>query len=476
MLFNSLDYLLFLPVVAILFRLVPATARLPVILTASLLFYASYGASNLLALGAVAVIALTAGRWLLRPEAGFRHLAFWGGTAAILGLMYALKYHDPVAGALPSLPLIGVEAPAGFSFYAFTAIALLADRYRQPRDSRASAGQDLLFLVWFPKILAGPIERIEPFSAQQGNPPRLDPRLLASAGQLILWGLVKKVVVADNLAPFVDRTYAMPDYAVPMELVLATYAFAFQIYCDFSGYTDIARGSSRLFGIELHENFRRAYFATSIGEFWARRWHISLSEWFRDYVYLPFLNESDSVLRMYLGLMLVFLISGLWHAGLGYGFGWGFVAWAGLNGLYIWGERGLRPWRRQVDRHWQGTWKGRVHAILAGLLVFHLVLVSWVFFRAGEVGDAITILLRIGAALPDMPALVGKYPFTAEHGVLFALIAGLMLIEALQESPALWGRIMAAPRPLHWAGWYSVGLALILLGRWQGEAFVYMQF
>lgn len=476
MLFNSLDYLLFLPAVAILFHLVPAPARLPVMLTASLLFYAGYGVTHLLALGAVALIALGAGRFLLRPEAGLRHLAFWGGTAAILGLMYGLKYHDPVAGALPLLPLIGAEAPAGFSFYAFTAIALLADRYRQPRESRASAGTDLLFLAWFPKILAGPIERVQPFSARLDKPPRLDPALLASAGQLILWGLVKKVVVADNLAPFVDRTYAIPDYAVPLELTLATYAFAFQIYCDFSGYTDIARGSSRLFGIELNENFRRSYFATSIGEFWSRRWHVSLSDWFRDFVYYPFVNESTSALRMYLGLMLVFLISGLWHAGLGYGFGWGFLVWGGLNGCYLWGERGLRPWRRRLNRRWKGTWKGQLHGALAGMLVFHLVLVSWVFFRGGEVGDAFTILRRIAAALPEMPALLGKYPFTPEHGFLAALVAGLLTVEAVQERPKLRARIVAAPRALRWAGWYGAALALIVLGRWQGEAFVYMQF
>jgi D-alanyl-lipoteichoic acid acyltransferase DltB (MBOAT superfamily) len=476
MLFTSLDYLLFLPAVALLFHAVPATARLPVVLTASLLFYASYGLGNLLALGAVAAIALGAGRWLLRPEAAFRHAAFWGGTLAILGLMYLLKYHDPVAQALPPIPVTGFAAPPGFSFYAFTAIALLADRYRQPAESRASAGADLLFLAWFPKLLAGPIERIRPFRDELAEVPRLDPALLASAGQLIVWGLVKKVVVADNLAPFVDRTYGIPDYAVPVELILATYFFAFQIYCDFSGYTDIARGSSRLFGIELNENFRRSYFATSIGEFWSRRWHISLSDWFRDFVYYPVVHESTSALRMYAGVMLVFLVSGLWHAGLGYGFGWGFIVWGALNGLWLWGERGLRPWRRRLTRRVKGTWVAPLHGALAALLVFHLVLVSWVFFRAGEIGDALTILSRIGAALPELPALLLRYPFTDEHRFLAALIAGLLLIEAVQERPGLWRRVREAPRALRWAGWYAACFALIVLGRWQGEAFVYMQF
>lgn len=476
MLFNSLDYLLFLPAVAILFHVVPKPARLPVGLTASLLFYASYGVDHLLALGAVAAISLAAGRFLLRPEAAFRHAAFWGGTLAILGLMYVLKYHDPVAGAFPPIPVTGFAAPAGFSFYAFTAIALLADRYRQPVESRASAGADLLFLAWFPKILAGPIERIRPFNAELETTPRLDPALLASAGQLILWGLVKKVVVADNLAPFVDRIYAIPDYAVPMELILATYFFAFQIYCDFSGYTDIARGSSRLFGIELNENFRRSYFATSIGEFWSRRWHISLSDWFRDFVYYPVVNESTSPLRMYAALMLVFLASGLWHAGLGFGFGWGFIVWGAINGLFLCGERSMRNWRRGLSRRWKGTWKGSLYGLFAGLLVFHLILVSWVFFRAAEIDVALTVLTRIWAVLPQLPTLLGSYPFTAEQGFLAALIAGLLAVEATQEMPGLRDRILAAPRAVIWAGWYAAAFALVFLGRWQGEAFVYMQF
>lgn len=476
MLFNSLDYLLFLPAVAILFHVVPQRSRLPVMLTASLMFYASYGLGHLVGLGAVAVIALAAGRFLLRPEAAFHHAAFWGGTTAILGLMYVLKYHDPIAAVFPLVPVTGFAAPAGFSFYAFTAIALLADRYRQPVESQASPGADMLFLAWFPKILAGPIERIRPFNAELKSTPRLDLALLASAGQLILWGLVKKVVVADNLAPFVDRTYASPDYAVPMELILASYFFAFQIYCDFSGYTDIARGSSRLFGIELNENFRRSYFATSIGEFWSRRWHISLSEWFRDFVYYPVVHESDSVIRMYAGLMLVFLVSGLWHAGLGYGFGWGFIVWGALNGLFLWGERSMRPWRRRISHRWKGTWKGRLYGLLAGLVVFHLILVSWIFFRAAEIDAALTILGRIWSFLPALPSLVGSYPFTVEHGFLTALIAGLFAIETTQEVPGLRGRIRSAPRAVIWAGWYAAGFVLIFLGRWQGEAFVYMQF
>jgi alginate O-acetyltransferase complex protein AlgI len=258
MLFTTLDFFIFLPVAVVLFHVLPPRLRLPWLMLASLGYYASFGIGNLGYLGAVAAIALLAGRHLLNPDAARRRLAFWAGTLGILGLMGLFKYYDALVEDVAWLPAVGMTAPAGFSFYAFTAIALLADRYRSPAETGATAGQDMLYLAWFPKILAGPIERIQPFTATLASRTILTPVMVAAGSQLILWGLFKKVVVADNLSPFVDRAYAIPDYAVPMELIIATYFFAFQIYCDFSGYTDIARGSSRLFGIKLSENFRRA--------------------------------------------------------------------------------------------------------------------------------------------------------------------------------------------------------------------------
>ncbi|WP_212525581.1 MBOAT family O-acyltransferase [Actibacterium sp. MT2.3-13A] len=475
MLFNSLAFLVFLPLAALLFWGLPARFRLPWMLLASLVFYGSFGVANLAYLGVVAAIALAAGRYLLAPGAAHRTAVFWGGVAAILGLLAALKYYDPVAEAVAWLPPLGLSSPAGFSFYAFTAIALLADRHRSPEASAGGVLQDLVFLAWFPKILAGPIERIGTFAGELGKRPAISPPVLTLALQLILWGLVKKVVIADNLAPFVDRTYAIPDYAVPMELILASYFFALQIYCDFSGYTDIARGASLLFGVKLSENFRRSYFAHSISEFWARRWHVSLADWFRDYVYYPF-SSGHGALRMYIGLMLVFVASGIWHAGLGYGIGWGFLAWGALNGVYLWVERALSPLRRRLRGRLRGTALGRVHTVAVTLLVFHLIVVSWVFFRAGNLSDAGTVLSRIWAALPELPGLIGRYPFTAEHAFLGALILALLAIELVLEQKQLTRRLARAPRALRWAAWYGCLFALILLGRWQAEAFVYMQF
>ncbi len=478
MLFNTLDFLLFLPVAVAVFWLLPAQLRLPWLMLASVVFYGSFGLENLIYLAAVIGIVLIAGRVLRAKAPGPRRAALWGGTLAILALMGLLKYYDPIAAGIDGLPALGLTSPAGFSFYAFTAIALIVDRYRDPAAARADDPQEMLYITWFPKILAGPIERIGPFVAELTDKSPLGWPQFALGWQLILWGLVKKVVIADNLAPFVDRTYAIPAYAVPVELLIASYFFAFQIYCDFSGYTDIARGTSQLFGIRLSENFRRSYFAHSIGEFWSRRWHISLADWFRDYVYFPLVGSGRKAWRMYAGLMVVFVLSGIWHAGLGYGIGWGFVVWGLLNGAYLWGERALNPARRRLRKRIgeSPAWVGRVHEVAAILVVFHLVLISWVFFRAGNVTDATTILGRIWQDLPGLPALLPRYPFTAEHGFLAALIAALVVIEAVMERPGIGDRFAAAPRALRWPVWLACLFALILLGRWEGEVFVYMQF
>ncbi|CAK9061176.1 Probable alginate O-acetylase AlgI (Alginate biosynthesis protein AlgI), partial [Durusdinium trenchii] len=275
------------------------------------------------------------------------------------------------------------------------AIALLIDRYRAPDRSRAGAAEDVTFIAWFPRILAGPIQRVRPFVRELGKRAHPKPAFLALGAQFFLWGLVKKAVVADNLAPFVDRTYAIPDFAVPLELIIATYFFAFQIYCDFSGYTDMARGASLMFGLKLPENFKRPYFSGSIGEFWSRRWHITLADWFRDYVYYPFVGEHRTAFRMYAGIMVVFLLSGIWHAGLGYGIGWGFLIWGVLNGLLIWTERALRAPRRRLAEAVGDGAAGMLYRVFVSVLVFHLILVTWIFFRAGDLSDGMTVLTRI---------------------------------------------------------------------------------
>lgn len=483
MLFTSLTFFLFLAATLLLFALAPQRLRWLLLLAASLVFYASFGAANLGFLFAVVAVAWAAGRLIASGPPAVRRAALAAGLLLILGALAALKFYDFAAGEIevalgsaPFLPRIGVAQPVGFSFYAFMAAAYLVDVNRGACAGEASAGRLALYVAWFPKILAGPIERAGPFLAQVPARPRPDPALAVAGLQLVVWGLFKKVVVADNLAPVVDGAFRIAPYAAPMELLIAVYFFAFQIYCDFSGYSDIAIGLSLLFGIRLMENFRRPYLAVTTAEFWSSRWHVSLGRWFRDYLYVPLGGGKAGLPRRYLNVMAVFLVSGLWHAGLGYGVGWTFLVWGALNGAYQWAGLATRGLWRQLGETIPEIAASAWLRALRILLTFHLILVSWIFFRADTVDQALTVMRRIWTALPGLPALALRYPFTADHALGAGLIALLIAVEVLDERRPMRDRLAAAPTALRWSAWYGVVFALVLLGRWQAGGFIYMQF
>ena len=297
-----------------------------------------------------------------------------------------------LAGLELSLQII---LPVGISFYTFQTLSYVIDVYRG-QGEESHFGYYALFVSFFPQLVAGPIER----------PGRLLPQLkaertfsmenLSAGGWLLLEGYFKKVVIADGLAPFVDQVYAAPGEALGPEIVLAIVLFGLQIYCDFSGYSGIARGAAQLLGVELTENFRRPYEAASIREFW-RRWHISLTSWFTDYVYIPLGGNRKGLPRQVVNLLAVFLLSGLWH-----GAGWTFLTWGLIHGLYraagaVWEhirgipEKECRPW--------------------AHIRTFLLVSFPWLFFRAPSMADVLTLLSRLPTGWGGaFPALAGTAP------------------------------------------------------------------
>lgn len=469
MLFTSLDFFVFLAAALAVFALLPARARWTGLLAASWLFYGYARPANLLYLGGVTLVVLAAER-ALRAASGPtpRRVILFAGLALVLGALAFLKF-----GGL----FVEVASPAGFSFYAFSAASLLIDAHRGAIAREVPPGATALYLAWFPKVLAGPIERATNFLPRLAEGPRADPQRVVLGLQMATWGLFKKVVIADNLAPFVDRTFGIVAYASPVDLLLAVYAFAFQIYCDFSGYTDIAIGVSLLFGLPLAENFRRPYLARSTAEFWSQRWHLSLAAWFRDYLYIPLGGSQRGALRTYLNVMIVFVVSGLWHAGLGYGaIGWGFLAWGALNGAYQWAGLATRPlWRRAASR-WPRLAASRALAIARVLVTFHLIAIAWVFFRAKSVTDALVLLRKLVARAAELPAMLAAYPFTADHYLAAALVAFLVGVEIVDERRSIYERLRRAPTPLRWATAYAVLFASLLFGRWQAREFIYMQF
>jgi alginate O-acetyltransferase complex protein AlgI len=489
MLFTSLEFFTFLPLALLIFAALPVQQRWIGLLLASYLFYGFAQPINIIYLGAVTVVVYANGRAIAATKPGrWRKTLLSAGLVVVLGSLFAFKFYDLIAGEVSravgqmlgdktfAIPRIGVSTPVGYSFYAFSAASYLIDVYRATLPRAAGVADVALYVAWFPKILAGPIERATTFLPQLWQGLRANPDRLALGLQLIVWGLFKKVVIAENLAPLVDRNFGIAAFASPMELLISVYFFAFQIYCDFSGYTDIAIGISLMFGIRLMENFRRPYLARSTAEFWGERWHISLAHWFRDYLYFPLGGSRAGSVRRYLNIMIVFVVSGLWHAGLGYGVGWTFLIWGALNGFYNWVGLATRDlWRRLGELMPRLAGSTLLWAVRA-LITFHLVAIAWVFFRAKSIGDAVMILKRIATRLPDLPGLIRHYPFTSEHYLGFGLILFLLTVEIVDEQRPILQRLRASPAWLRWGVNYAVLIALLVLGRWGAKEFIYMQF
>lgn len=483
MLPNSFGFLFFFLVVSVLYYTVPHRWRWGLLLLASFYFYSSLSPKYVLLLVYSIVAAYGTGLVIARLQ-GTRGARIWliVGLLAQFGVLFLYKYTDfffaslegLMAGMSPAgdfirLPRLDWLLPAGLSFFTFSSASYVIDVYRGTIDVQRHLGKLALYIAFFPKLLAGPIERAKSFLDQLSGPTSLDPRLVSSGLQLMLWGLVKKTVIADNLADFVNNAFQTPAFQNPITLIIAVYLYAFQIYCDFSGYSDIAIGGARVLGIQLMANFKRPYLAKSVAEFWSQRWHISLSRWFRDYLYIPLGGSRVPWFRIQMNLMIVFLVSGLWH-----GANWTFVIWGALNGLYqvIFGvlrigwERLSVPWRPPA-------W---LSGFLNTIITFHLITLSWVFFRSSSVQEAWMILTRISSSVSRLPMILKVYNWGGKLPMLGALVGVLLLAEILDERRPVRRWLAAQPAIVRWALYYATIAVLLTLGKWGFEDFVYMQF
>lgn len=484
MLFTSLTFMAFLGVLAVLYYVVPHRFRWALLLVGSLYFYISWDWTlmPILLLIGVTLVTYACGRGMARTtDQTVKRRYLTVGLLANLGTLFVFKYLDFFLGQLGALmgvtmPQLRLPWPVGLSFYAFSAITYLVDVYRNVMESETSLGKLALYVSFFPKIFSGPIERARHFLPQLWERIQFDPANITLGLELIAWGLFKKAVIADRLAPFVTAAYSNPDYAPPLTLIIGTYFFGFQIYCDFSGYTDIARGVARLLGIDLLENFRRPFLSKSIGEFWAKRWHISLATWFRDYLYIPMGGSRVGWPRHYFNLMVIFVVSAIWHAGLGYGVSWAFFLWGLVNGLYVWGATAFtRAWRRAGSPLAKAA-ANPVLSVVRIVWTFHLWAFANIFFKASSIPDAFTIITRIYDGLGSLGKVIRVYPFTSEFFLSLGLIGLLMVFEILDEKKSVWERIHITPTAARWAVRYALVFGLIILGKWGQTEFIYMQF
>lgn len=476
MLFNSIDFAIFFPIVVTLYFALPHRFRWTMLLGASYYFYMSWKPEYLILIVASTLIDYWAAiKMSQQSEKRKRRKYLVASLFSNLGILFFFKYFnffsDSTRAVLESIslsydmPYFDVLLPVGISFYTFQTLSYSIDVYRGDRDPEKHLGIFALYVSFFPQLVAGPIERSTNLIPQFHKVNQFEYARLVSGLKLMLWGLFKKVVVADRLGLYVDKIYSEPESYGGLTLILATVLFAFQIYCDFSGYSDMAIGTARTMGYDFMENFRRPYFAKSIREFWSR-WHISLSTWFRDYLYIPLGGNRVSVPRWYFNLFTVFLVSGLWH-----GANWTFVVWGALHGIYLVAALLFDPITKRMHQLIPAKWFWNAWNHSTTMI---LVLIAWVFFRVDNVMDGFYI---VGEMVQFSGSLFFKGDFQVHLIYSFFAIGILMLVEFKQEylkdSLNLDQHPVGLVRELVYA---SLAVIILLLGVFDGGQFIYFQF
>jgi alginate O-acetyltransferase complex protein AlgI len=368
-------------------------------------------------------------------------------------------------GMHPSLFTLTILLPMGISFYTFQALSYTIDVYRRELDAVHDPIRYFSFILFFPHLVAGPIVRAKDLLGQFNRRRVFDPETAPDALRQVLWGFFIKVVIADNLAPIVSAAYDDIPSASGWQLLYATACFAIQIYCDFAGYTHIAIGCARLLGIELMRNFAYPYFSRSIPEFWGR-WHISLTRWFRQYVYLPLGGNRVTYPRWMLNILIVFLVSGLWH-----GANWTFVVWGLLHGVLYLAYAAVWPESRAMaDETPAGDAMRPSLATIAQIaLTFTLTCLAWVFFRAASVGDAFTILNKIASDVVSTP------PHLVEKRAVIWIVI-LIAVEWVQRGHANPLAVERFPRPVRWSLYYAFATIMFVFAPLRYTPFIYFQF
>lgn len=487
MVFNSFPFLVFFLAVTTLFFCLPHRARWSLLLSASCLFYMWFIPKYILILGFTIIVDYFAGLWIEGASGARRRMALIVSLVANIGVLAVFKYFNFINENVASLatflhwnyPIenLSIALPIGLSFHTFQAMSYTIEVYRGHQKAERHFGIYALYVMFYPQLVAGPIERPQNLLHQFHEAKKFDYERAASGLRLMAWGLFKKTVIADRLAQFVNPIYATPSEFTGPALALATAFFAFQIFCDFSGYSDIAIGAARVMGFQLMRNFDRPYHARSISEFW-RRWHISLSTWFKDYLYIPLGGSRVSGPRWAFNILAVFLISGLWH-----GANWTYVVWGALHGIFLCVEGSTaqvrRRWVEAIGLH---RWPS-LHGLWQNLVVFVLVCVTWVFFRATGFTQAWTILTGFGHGWGDLlqpaywKAVLAAAHFTNTDLILAA--AALAVMEAVhlwQDHAAVGQAIARAPWWCRWPVYYAVVAVIFFLHISDGGAFIYFQF
>lgn len=482
MLFNSIEFAIFLPVVFVLYWYATKgdLKRQNLLLTfASYFFYACWDWRFLFLLIFSTLVGFYSGARIksAKSKSGRK---FWMllSLCISLGLLGVFKYYNFFADSfVRALSLLHIKAslgsvnlvlPVGISFYTFHGLSYVLDIYHEKIEPEKNFINYTLFVSFFPLLVAGPIERATHLLPQIGRKREFDYSKAVDGLRQILWGLFKKIVIADNFANYANIIFNSSSRFSGSTLLLGAFFFTFQIYCDFSGYSDIALGTARLFGIELLRNFAFPYFSRDIAEFW-RRWHISLTTWFRDYLYIPLGGSRGSTWMRIRNTFIIFLVSGLWH-----GASWTFITWGALNAFYFLPLLLAKKNRKNIDIVAKGRIFPTFREFLQILITFSLTMFAWIFFRANTIGEALKYIQGIFTpSLFTMP----NFMETGQAVLTVILLVFFIAVEWLgrEEQYALANMGLNWKKPLRYAFYYMIICAIFWFGG-QEQQFIYFQF
>ncbi len=486
MLFNSIQFLIFFPVVTILYFSIPHKYRWILLLVASYYFYMCWKIEYIVLIWISTLIDYFASVAMGKTEDRKKRRKYLLlSLFSNLGLLFVFKYFNFFSSSLNhvfrighidyQIPYLSVLLPVGISFYTFQTLSYTIDVYKGIRKPEKHLGMFALYVAFFPQLVAGPIERSTHLLPQFFKKHNIDFKRITDGLKLMLWGMFKKIVIADRLAVFVDKIYNNPHNYEGLPLIIATVFFAFQIYCDFSGYSDIAIGSAKVLGFDLMDNFRRPYFSRSVTEFW-RRWHISLSTWFRDYVYIPLGGNKVTLKRWHFNILTVFVVSGLWH-----GANWTFIIWGAMHGFIVIIEKWTWRIRERMRFAAKSIHLAKVYKWIEIIGTFIVVLFTWIFFRAKNVNDAIYILTHfyknLGQDISHIGMILSKTNTTIYYMVVSLLVILFMeFVHFIQEHVGIRSLLYSKPLWFRWTIYYILIFSIIFFGEFGDQQFIYFQF
>lgn len=471
--FNSIDYIVFLAGVFVLYQFINQKARLVLLLCASYYFYACWNVKYTFLIIGITLFSYLVSIFIERYSE-YKKVILITGILLIGSVLFIFKYYNFFADIVNyflnmekseiRVSNLNILLPVGISFYTFQAISYIIDVYRENGKAEKNLLKYSLYIAFFPQLVAGPIERAQNIIPQLKQEYKFDYERTVNGMLLIAWGLFKKMVIADEVAIYVNNVYGNVNAYTGFSFVMATVMFALQIYCDFSGYSDIAIGSAKLFGINLMKNFRVPYLSSSLQEFW-NRWHISLSQWMRDYIYISLGGNRKGRFRTDINLFITFLVSGLWH-----GADMTYIIWGG-----VYGAAGV------LEKRIRFKGKGNSSKIIGTAVTFSVCCFAWIFFRSNNLDDARYIIFHLlenitffEQYIAEGYAAMGMDIYQSIQIAVSVLI--LVIVDIVQDKYSYAIYIRKQPLLIRWIVYLVLVLSILLFSHKGGAEFVYFQF